>query len=290
MTDMKTVVTVNELQTTLSPLRRSGQRIALVPTMGNLHRGHLALVDRARQQADVVVVSIFVNPMQFGANEDLDKYPRTLAEDQQKLQAAGTDLLFTPPVDEMYPNGLASQTRVQVPGLTERFCGASRPGHFDGVSTVVCKLFNMVQPDVAVFGEKDFQQLAVIRKMVADLCMPIQIIGQATWRADDGLALSSRNQYLSATERNIAPLLFRTLESCRTAILAQQKPLSDIHREAVVTLEKAGFRIDYLAFCDALTLADISAETREIAVLAAVFLGQTRLIDNLHFSLNTLSI
>jgi pantoate--beta-alanine ligase len=196
-----------QLQAVLGKHRRSGHSIAFVPTMGNLHEGHLDLVRKARRLCDVVVVSIFVNPLQFGPNEDLDAYPRTLAADKEKLFAEGVQVLYTPGVEEIYPEGMEAQTIVHVPDLGDTLCGNSRPGHFDGVTTVVSKLFNIVQPDVAVFGEKDFQQLSIVRKMVSDLCMPIEIVGVATGRDEDGLARSSRNGYLSPEQRRVAPIL-----------------------------------------------------------------------------------
>lgn len=281
---MQTLHTIAALQSALEP--HIEQTIALVPTMGNLHQGHLSLVEKAKQYADIVVVSIFVNPLQFGENEDLDSYPRTLQEDQEKLQACGANYLFTPNVEEIYPFGQAQQTQVSVPGISAHHCGASRPGHFDGVSTVVCKLLNIVQPDVALFGEKDFQQLAVIRKMVADLCMPIQIISVETCRDSSGLALSSRNNYLNVTERNIAPLLFETLQHCKAAILAQQDSTQAIRQKAVETLENKGFKVDYFNIADAQNLEDVNPNTESVVILVAAFLGNTRLIDNIHFPLN----
>ena len=213
---MNTVKTVRELRAAVARARSEGKRIGFVPTMGNLHSGHVALITKATQRVDFVVASIFVNPLQFGAGEDLDKYPRTLAADQEKLLEAGCSLLFAPTVEEMYPDGMAGQTRVSVPQLSEGLCGASRPGHFEGVATVVSKLFNMVQPDLAIFGQKDYQQLAVIRALVHDLNMPIQIIGEPTVRAADGLALSSRNGFLSEEQRAVAPVVYRTPEQhCR---------------------------------------------------------------------------
>ena len=209
---MRTVTTNAQLRAALDAVSASGKRIAFVPTMGNLHEGHLDLVRRARDICDVTVVSIFVNPLQFGANEDLDAYPRTMAADKEKLFAEGVDYLFAPGVDQIYPEGMECHTKVRVPDLSETLCGSSRPGHFDGVTTVVNKLFNIVRPDVAVFGEKDFQQLSIIRKMVEDLYMPVEIVGVATARAEDGLALSSRNGYLSAGERARAPRLHQTLQ------------------------------------------------------------------------------
>jgi|TARA_R100000005_G_scaffold12657_1_gene5128 pantoate--beta-alanine ligase len=257
--------------------------------MGNLHEGHLELVRRARALADIVVVSIFVNPLQFGPNEDLDAYPRTLAADKEKLFSEGVQHLFLPDVEEMYPEGMALQTQVQVPDLSETLCGSSRPGHFTGVTTVVSKLFNIVQPDVAVFGEKDFQQLTIIRKMVADLCMPIQIEGVATARDTDGLAKSSRNGYLSEEQRKLAPLIHATLVSCRDAVACGFDNFLQLESHARMQLLQAGFEPDYFAIRDARTLRAVNENTEEIAILAAARLGSTRLIDNVRLTLNPVS-
>ncbi|GFM83261.1 pantothenate synthetase [Pseudomonas cichorii] len=280
---MNTVKTVLELRAAVARARSEGKRIGLTPTMGNLHSGHTALVTRASQRADFVVATIFVNPLQFGPNEDLASYPRTLAADQEKLLEAGCNLLFTPSVEEMYPHGMADQTLVSVPHLSEGLCGASRPGHFDGVATVVSKLFNMVQPDLAVFGEKDFQQLAVIRALVRDLNMPIQIIGEPTVRAADGLALSSRNGYLSEEQRAKAPTLYRVLRTVADGIRNNEdiNALIDIGKR---TLEAEGFRIDYLEVREATSLRPATVQDRDLVILAAAFLGKTRLIDNLHLT------
>lgn len=278
---MKVVKTVADLRAAVTHARSKGKRIGFVPTMGNLHAGHIALVNTAGQHADFVVASIFVNPLQFGPNEDLASYPRTLAADQDKLAEAGCHLLFTPSVEEMYPNGQALQTIVRVPGVSEGLCGGSRPGHFDGVSTVVNKLFNMVLPDLAVFGEKDFQQLAVIRTMVRDLNMPIQIIGEPIVRAQDGLALSSRNGYLNADERATAPVLHRTLSQLADAIRRGERDYSALLDSGKQALEAAGLRPDYLEIRNALDLQPATGEHRKLVILAAAFLGKTRLIDNL---------
>ena len=280
---MRTYTTNQALQTALSSMRRSDKRIAFVPTMGNLHDGHLQLVRRARELADVVVVSIFVNPLQFGANEDLEAYPRTLMADKEALFAEGVQVLFTPEAEEIYPEGMDRQTLVNVPDISETLCGADRPGHFQGVATVVSKLFNIVQPDVAVFGQKDFQQLAIIRKMVADLCMPIEIVGVATARAADGLALSSRNGYLDSAQRQLAPTLHKTLTDTRDALACGYDNYADLAAHANQTLVQAGFSPDYFALRDASTLRDIDASTEEIVIAAAARLGTTRLIDNLTF-------
>ncbi|MFJ4143964.1 pantoate--beta-alanine ligase [Pseudomonas sp. NPDC089734] len=281
---MNTVKTVLELRAAVARARSEGKRIGLTPTMGNLHSGHTALVTRAAQRADFVVATIFVNPLQFGPNEDLASYPRTLAADQEKLLQAGCNLLFTPSVEEMYPHGMGDQTIVSVPHLSEGLCGASRPGHFDGVATVVSKLFNMVQPDLAVFGEKDFQQLAVIRALVRDLNMPIQIIGEPTVRAADGLALSSRNGYLNEEQRAKAPALYRAISVIADAIRSGETHFDTLTGAAKRMLEGDGFRIDYLEVREANSLRPATAQDRDLVILVAAFLGTTRLIDNLHLT------
>ncbi|AHG42668.1 pantoate--beta-alanine ligase [Pseudomonas syringae CC1557] len=281
---MNTVKTVQELRAVIARARGEGKRIALTPTMGNLHSGHAALVAKAAQRADFVVATIFVNPLQFGPREDLATYPRTLAADQEKLLQAGCNLLFTPSVEEMYPHGTASQTIVSVPHLSQGLCGASRPGHFEGVATVVSKLFNMVQPDLAIFGEKDFQQLAVIRAMVRDLNMPIQIIGEPTVRADDGLALSSRNGYLNEEQRAAAPALYQALRQIADALRAGEQDFDTLLTGKKQQLEAAGFRIDYLEICETDSLRPATAQDRDVVILAAAFMGKTRLIDNLHLT------
>src|SRR5471032_2163679 len=283
---MNTVKTVRELRAAVAHARNACKRIGFVPTMGNLHSGHATLVAKAAQQADFVVASIFVNPLQFGAGEDLDTYPRTLAADQEKLLQAGCNLLFAPTVEEMYPGGMAGQTRVSVPQLSEGLCGASRPGHFEGVAAVVNKLFNMVQPDMAVFGQKDYQQLAVIRAMVHDLNMPIQIIGEPTVRADDGLALSSRNGYLTEEQRVIAPALYRSISQIADAIKQGDRDYPALIDSQIKQLEAAGLRADYLEIRHALTLRQATAQDRDLVILVAAFLGTTRLIDNLHLNLD----
>lgn len=281
---MNTVKTVRELRAAVARARSEGKRIALVPTMGNLHSGHIALITKAAQRADFVVASIFVNPLQFGPNEDLATYPRTLAADQEKLLQAGCHLLFTPTVEEMYPHGMADQTIVRVPVVSEGLCGGSRPGHFDGVSTVVSKLFNMAQPDIAVFGQKDFQQLAVIKALVRDLNMPIQIIGEPTARAADGLALSSRNGYLSDAERASAPALYRIIKQIGDALKNGERNHNQLLSDGKAQLEAAGFRPDYLEIRNAVSLQPATPEDHDLVVLGAAFLGKTRLIDNLHLT------
>ncbi|MDO9624495.1 MAG: pantoate--beta-alanine ligase [Pseudomonas sp.] len=283
---MITVKTTLELRAAVAQARAEGKQIGFVPTMGNLHAGHVALVEKAAQRADFVVASIFVNPLQFGPSEDLSSYPRTLAADQEKLLNAGCHLLFNPDVDEMYPDGMASQTRVSVQGVSEGLCGASRPGHFDGVATVVTKLFNLVQPDLAVFGQKDFQQLAVIRTLVHDLNMPIQIIGESTIRADDGLALSSRNGYLDAAQRAVAPALYCSLQQVARALDAGERDFSKLIETAHQQQLAAGLRPDYLEIREPNSLRPVTVNDRQLVILAAAFLGSTRLIDNLTLDLD----
>ncbi|WP_339081764.1 pantoate--beta-alanine ligase [Pseudomonas sp. TMP9] len=283
---MNTVKSVRELRAAIAQARAEGKQIAFVPTMGNLHAGHAALVSKATQRADFVIASIFVNPLQFGPSEDLGKYPRTLLADQEKLVDAGCHLLFTPDVGEMYPHGIDDQTRVSVPGVSEGLCGASRPGHFEGVATVVSKLFNMVQPDLAIFGQKDFQQLAVIRTLVRDLNMPIQIIGEPTVRAEDGLALSSRNGYLSSEQLNVAPLLYRSLEEMAAAIRAGERDYAKLVSAAQAQHSAAGFRPDYLEIRESNSLRPATDDDRQLVILLAAFIGSTRLIDNLAFELD----
>ncbi|MBD3898433.1 pantoate--beta-alanine ligase [Halomonas sp. ML-15] len=280
---MHTLSEIAELRAALDSPRRQGRRIALVPTMGNLHAGHLALVQAARQRADLVVATIFVNPMQFGPGEDLDAYPRTLADDQAGLANAGCDLLFTPDTASLYPHGLETHTRIRVPQVSEGLCGGSRPGHFDGVATVVSILFNLVQPDVACFGEKDYQQLAVIRRLVSDLHLPIEIVGVPIVRAADGLALSSRNGYLCAEQRAQAPGLYRTLCELRDALLAGEPRAVSID-SALQRLVERGFDPDYLEV-RAPDLSPLQADSREAVILAAAQLGPARLIDNLTLTL-----
>jgi len=272
------------LQQQLRGLRKSGRTIGLVPTMGNLHDGHLALVAAAREQADFVLATIFVNPLQFGPTEDLDNYPRTLQVDCDLLTSAGCDAVFVPAVSAMYPNGLQGQTHVSVPGLSAKHCGASRPGHFDGVCTVVSKLFNLSQPDIAFFGEKDYQQLQVIRKMTADLCMPVRIEGVPTIRNAEGLALSSRNGYLDAGQLALAPLLHDQLVAASTAIETGQADFTHLEASARAELDKAGFRTDYFTVCNAQTLDAAQHEDNDLVILAAAWLGKTRLIDNIRIT------
>jgi len=277
---MERIDRLTELRARVADWRRAGETIAFVPTMGNLHHGHLTLVAEARTRARRTVVSIFVNPLQFGPQEDLAAYPRTLARDESLLGEAGCDLLFAPDPETMYPRGQRSQTRVEVPELSDILCGASRPGHFTGVATVVCKLFHMVQPDLALFGEKDYQQLLVIRRLTEDLAIPIKIIGVPTVREADGLAMSSRNGYLSADERARAPALYRTLKGAAQA-LEVGRAVAEVELEASEALKAGGLRPDYVSVRRRSDLAEPGSADRELLVLAAAYLGGTRLIDNL---------
>lgn len=261
-------------------LRQEGKRIALVPTMGNLHDGHMKLVDEAKARADVVIASIFVNPMQFDRPDDLVRYPRTLQEDCEKLNKRKVDYVFAPAVEEIYPQGLEGQTFVEVPGLSTMLEGASRPGHFRGVSTIVSKLFNLIQPDLACFGEKDFQQLALIRKMVADMGYDIEIVGVPIIRAKDGLALSSRNGYLTAEQRKIAPGLHKVMNSIAEKLIAGNRELQEIIAIAEQELNEKGFRADDIQIRDADTLLELTETSKRAVILAAAWLGQARLIDN----------
>jgi len=272
-----------ELNAALAP-SRGRERIAFVPTMGNLHPGHLTLVRHAREQAERVIVSIFVNPLQFGVGEDFDNYPRTLAQDATLLAAEGVDWLFAPPVSAMYPRPPAEQTRVEVPGISDILCGSSRPGHFAGVATVVCKLFNLVRPDLALFGRKDYQQLLVIRRMVEDLALPLAVIGVPTVREQDGLAMSSRNAYLDAAQRHQAPALYRILCTAAEQLRAGLAP-AEVETQGLRALDAAGLRPDYLSVRRQHDLAEPGPQDRALVVLGAAWLGQARLIDNLELQL-----
>jgi pantoate--beta-alanine ligase len=281
---MQTVTTIIQLRQSIRAWRAAGLTIAFVPTMGNLHAGHIKLVEAARKIADKVVVSIFVNPTQFGVGEDFDSYPRTEREDSQKLRLAAADLLFQPAIADVYASD--ALTVVTVTGLSDIHCGASRPGHFSGVATVVCKLFNMVQPDIAVFGMKDFQQLAVIKTMVRDLNISVDVMAVDTVRESSGLAMSSRNGYLTAEQKAIAPLLYQALCQAKAAILTAEQSYADIEQAALTYLTKAGFQPDYFSICRAEDLQAASPTDQNLVILAAAKLGKTRLIDNLVFSLN----
>ena len=277
---MQTTQDIDTLRATISAWRQQGLKIAFVPTMGNLHQGHITLVEKAKSVADKVVASIFVNPMQFGANEDIDNYPRTMVADQEKLLAAGCELLFTPTPSIIYPKGLDKQSYVEVPNVSDGYCGESRPGHFRGVSTVVCKLFNLVQPDIACFGLKDYQQVQVIQTMVEDLSMPIEIIPVATVREDSGLALSSRNNYLTDEEKKIAPALAQNIQWLAKEIVNNNDFIC-LAKQAADYIDNAGLKTDYIHICHARTLQPASEDDKELVILAAAHCGKARLIDNL---------
>jgi pantoate--beta-alanine ligase len=280
---MQTVQDAAGLRAAIRGWRIQGQTVGFVPTMGNLHEGHHSLIKLARARADRVVASVFVNPTQFGPGEDFERYPRTLAQDQAGLAEMDCDLLFVPDVATIYPFGAAQSVSVHVPGITDTLEGAHRPGHFDGVATVVCKLFNLVQPDVAVFGQKDFQQMKVIERMVRDLALPLKVLGAPTLRAADGLALSSRNQYLSDTERALAPQIHQVLLKMRE-LLEKGHARKVIEQVAAATLDRAGFEPDYAVIRRAEDLAEPADDERQgLVALIAARLGSTRLIDNLPF-------
>jgi pantoate--beta-alanine ligase len=281
---METVTTIAAVRERVRGWHHEGLRVAFVPTMGNLHPGHVSLIEAARSHGDRFVASIFVNPMQFGPNEDFAHYPRTPTQDERMLAAAGCDLMFMPDVAEVYPNGAERATRVEVPGLSQILCGEFRPGHFEGVTTIVAKLFNIVAPDVAVFGEKDFQQLTVIRRMAADLCMPVQIIGAPTLRDPDGLAMSSRNQYLTSEERRIAPRIFEILTSVAQQLQAGKQEYAEIEGAGRQMLAAAGFKPEYLAIREPQNLGPPGPDASRLVVLTAVRLGKARLIDNVQVS------
>ena len=271
---------VATLREALAEARRDGKTIGFVPTMGNLHDAHIELVKLARELCDVVVVSIFVNRLQFGLNEDWDKYPRTMQQDMARLRAADCDYLFHPEESEIYPNGMDQQTRVVCPAMTDVLCGASRPGHFEGVTTVVSKLFNIVQPDKAVFGIKDFQQLAVIRRMVEDLCIPVEIVAAPVHRETDGLAMSSRNGYLTEEERPRVAVLNQTLNWAKDQIEDGRRDFVVLETEAKCRIQDAGFKVDYFSICNSRDLQPAAHDDREITLLGAMYTSGARLIDN----------
>ncbi len=281
---MKVVDSIASLRALIGEWKRQGSSVGFVPTMGNLHDGHLKLVKRAKAHNDKVIISIFVNPMQFGANEDLDAYPRTIEDDKAKLIGEGADAVFLPSVQDMYPAGLDVQTFVEVPGISDVLCGASRPGHFRGVATVVSKLFNMVQPDDAFFGEKDFQQLQVIRTMVRDLSMAVTVHGVPTEREASGLAMSSRNGYLSAEEKAKASLIYQAMQKMKLAIEQGDTNFADIENSAISELEKEGFKNDYVKVVNAQTFMPATADDKQLVIVVALFMGATRLIDNLQIT------
>ena len=282
---MKIFHTVSGMRSVLVAERKSGKTVGFVPTMGNLHEGHLQLIRLARKRCDVVVASIFVNPLQFGLNEDWETYPRTFSDDVDKLENEGCDFLFYPDEGEIYPNGMADQTRVVVPTMTDILCGASRPGHFEGITTVVSKLLHIVQPNVAIFGVKDFQQLTVIRRMVEDLCIPVEIVGAAIARDHDGLALSSRNSYLTEDERTQVKILYETLCWCRQKVADGERDFASIEAQGTERIEKGGFRVDYVSIRNARNLELAAYDDQEIVVLGAMYATGARLIDNVSLSL-----
>jgi pantoate--beta-alanine ligase len=277
---LDTVTTIAAVREHVQRWRREGLRIAFVPTMGNLHPGHVSLIEAARRHGERFIASIFVNPMQFGPNEDFAHYPRTPRDDERMLAGAGCSLMFMPDVAEIYPNGAERATRVEVPGVSRMLEGEFRPGHMEGVSTVVAKLFHIVEPDVAVFGEKDFQQLTVIRRMVADLCMPVKIVGAPTMRDADGLAMSSRNQYLTAAERARAPEIYKALQAAAARVGAGDVDFASIERAGFHALESAGFQPDYFSVRQAHDLNSATATVRDLVILVAARIGKARLIDN----------
>jgi pantoate--beta-alanine ligase len=281
---LDTIDRIVALRSVVREWRAGGARIGLVPTMGSLHEGHMSLLEAARQRSDRVIASVFVNPLQFGPGEDFERYPRTPDDDQRLLADAGCDLLFMPSVKEIYPDG-PSATRVSVQALSEILCGAVRPGHFDGVATVVAKLFGIVQPDLAVFGEKDYQQLAIIRRMTADLDLPVEIVGAPTVRSPDGLAMSSRNRYLSESERALAPRIYETLRTVASRIEAGQRTFAALEASGAAELRAARMQPDYFEIRDALTLMEPHVNSRELVILTAARLGKARLIDNLRVAL-----
>jgi pantoate--beta-alanine ligase len=282
---MQTLTGIAAIRAQVAAWRAAGQRIGFVPTMGSLHAGHMSLLSAARYRADRVIASVFVNPLQFGPGEDFERYPRTPEDDARLLEEAGCDLLFLPAVDEIYPEGRDSATRVSVKPLSEILDGAHRPGHFDGVATIVAKLFGIVQADVAVFGEKDFQQLAIVRRMTADLAIPVEIVGAPTVRSPDGLAMSSRNRYLSDAERALAPRIYATLRAAAERIYGGQRDYAAIATWGAEALRAAQMQPDYVEIRDSTTLLSPDAASRELVILIAARLGKARLIDNLRVAL-----
>jgi pantoate--beta-alanine ligase len=278
---MDTVTTVAAVREQVRRWRSEGRRVAFVPPMGNLHAGHLSLIEAARRHGERFIASIFVNPMQFGPNEDYAQYPRTPTKDADMLTAAGCNLMFMPDVAEIYPNGSERATRVDVPSLSRVLDGEIRPGHFEGVSTIVATLFHIVEPDVAIFGEKDFQQLTIIRRMVADLCMAVEIVGAPTVRDSDGLAMSSRNQYLTPAEREVAPRIYQALQAAANRLQAGDTEFSSIERTGVQALTTAGMKPDYFSVRRAQDLGAPAPDTTHLVVLTAARLGKARLIDNI---------
>ena len=284
---METVSSLLGLRSVIERWKRSGYSIALVPTMGNLHDGHISLLNHARECADRTVVSIFVNPIQFGKGEDYERYPSTLADDKNKLEKYGLDLLFTPDLAQLYPGGTDTDTRVNVPGLSNILCGETRPNHFSGVATVVAKLLGNVQPDMAFFGEKDYQQVLVIKRMAEDLCLPVEIVGLPIVREPDGLAMSSRNAYLSPEERRRAPEIYKTLKAAAEGLRQGNKGMDEIEKAALGRLQQAGFRPEYVSIRRTEDLQQPAPEDTRLSILVAAWLGPARLIDNLKVHVRT---
>jgi len=282
---MDQATSVIELQQYVQHWKDHGQSIAFIPTMGNLHDGHMSLIEKGQSLSDRTICSIFVNPMQFGPNEDWDHYPRSLDSDLAKLEAIGCDLVYLPTASELYPEGLDKISQVQVTDLTDNYEGAHRPGHFTGVATVVLKLFNIVKPDVSVFGKKDFQQYRVISKMVQDFNLDVQIIGQETTREASGLATSSRNQYLDAEQKETAAIIYRTLQQVAAGIDQGERDFRALEQDAIASLDDAGFKTDYFNICNAETLLPATPEDRDLVILVTAAIGQTRLLDNIEVSL-----
>ena len=277
---MKTVRDIKTLREMTRSWRQDGETIALVPTMGSLHQGHMRLVQLASEFAERVITSIYVNPAQFGPSEDFEAYPRPLDTDRRRLSRAGVDIMFAPDSEEIYPFGELQMTRVSVPGLSTILCGDRRPGHFDGVTSVVSRLFNIVQPDVAVFGQKDYQQLVIIRRMVEDLHLPIRILAGQTHREDDGLALSSRNRYLTDAQRAAAPTLYRAIGHCRNQLLAGDRNYAHLEQAGMDALQAAGFVAEYFSIRKPGDLSPPAPDSEYLVILAAARLGEARLIDN----------
>jgi len=282
---MKIFQDPHTIQQELIKIKKSGKKIGLIPTMGNLHRGHLSLFKLAQKHCDLLVGSIFVNPMQFGANEDLDKYPRTLEEDIEKLKSINVDFLFTPTNEIIYPIGTETNTSVEVNRLTKRLCGESRPQHFRGVATVVNILFNILQPDIVVFGKKDYQQYLILSAMVKDLFLPIEIIAGEIIREDNGLAMSSRNKFLSKQEKDDAGALRQIILACAEKIKSGNTDFSQIKKDAISELKSKKFKVDYFEICNQVDLKDATSLDKKILIACAAWLGQPRLLDNLELEL-----
>ncbi len=275
------MITVNNSQQLQSELKNLHGRIGLVMTMGNLHAGHLSLVEQAKKKADIVVVTIYVNPLQFSANEDLASYPRTLEDDIKKLETLGVDLLYTPSDKEIYPEGMEHHTQVEVPSISYMYCGAYRKGHFLGVTTIVCKIFNMIAPAVAIFGKKDYQQLTIIQKMVTDLCMPIEIVGMPTFREKSGLAMSSRNRFLTDEEKLQAAGLFKSLKWAEEQLKNTSIDFRTLEKQAIDQLNENNFNVEYFSICHQDTLKPADRGDKKLVILAATKFGIPRLIDNI---------